>query len=152
MVQAQVELEINCPIEEVFDLWADMRNDKEWHPMAEGDAEMVTAEPLQVGTIFKGKYKGMGMVTEETVAYERPFKLSRRGSAKNYRMESTFTFEELASDKTKLKATGKVTPLGFMKIMTPLMKMMMQKQLYQVMYQLKITAENRYENRNKSHT
>lgn len=141
MVKARVEIEINRPIEEVFDLWADMRNDQAWHPMAQGKAEMVTPGPLGVGTVFKGTYKRMGEVTEKTVAYERPTKLSRQGSARNFRMESNFILEKVSGDRTRLVASGSVTPLGLMKLMTPLMALMMPKQLYKVMYQLKVTAE-----------
>ena len=143
MIKAEVEVEINRPPEEVFDLWADMRNDKDWHPSAVGVVEKTSPGPLGLGTTFRGEYRGMGTVTEETIAYERPHKLGRRGAAKNFRVESTFTFTPTATGGTLLKARGAVEPRGWMKLMEPLMGLMMKKQLASVMNALKQTVESR---------
>src|SRR6266508_4852976 len=143
MITAEVEVEINRPPEEVFDLWADMRNDKDWHPSAQGIVEKTSPGPLGLGTIFRGKYRGMGVVSEETTIYERPRKLGRRGMAKNFRVESTFTFTPTATGGTQLKAQGTVEPLGWMRLMEPIMGRMMKKQLAAVMNALKQTAESR---------
>jgi uncharacterized protein YndB with AHSA1/START domain len=143
MIKAAVEVEIDRPPEEVFDLWADMRNDKDWHPSAQGVVEKITPGPLGLGTTFRGEYRGMGVVTEETTAYERPRRLGRRGAAKNFRVESTFTFTPTATGGTLLKAQGSVEPKGLMRLMEPIMGMMMKKQLASVMNALKHTAEAR---------
>lgn len=143
MIKAEVELEINRPPEEVFDLWADMRNDKDWHPSAQGVVEKTSPGPLGVGTTFRGEYRGMGVVTEETTEYERPRKLGRRGVAKNFQVESTFTFTPTATGGTLLKAKGSVAPMGVMRLMEPIMGIMMKKQLASVMNTLKRTVESR---------
>ncbi|MCI0555106.1 MAG: SRPBCC family protein [Anaerolineae bacterium] len=143
MIRAEVEVEINRPPEEVFDLWADMRNDKDWHPSALGVVEKTSPGPLGIGTTFRGEYRGTGVVTEETTAYERPHKLGRRGVTKNFRVESTFTFTPTAAGGTLLKARGSVEPIGWMKLMEPLMGLMRMKQLASVMNALKHTVESR---------
>ena len=59
MVRVRLELDIDRPIEEAFDLWADMRNDLRWHAQAKR-VEKTSPGPVGPGTTFGAEYQGMG--------------------------------------------------------------------------------------------
>lgn len=143
MIRAEVEVEIDRPPEEVFDFWADMRNDHEWHPSSVGTVEMTTPDPVGLGTKFRGEYRGMGMVTEETTVFDRPHRLGRRGAARRFRVESVFTFTPTSTGGTRLRASGSVQPVGWYRLLESIMGLAMKKQLSKVMNSLKIAVESR---------
>lgn len=129
MIRARAELVINRSPEEVFDFWADARNENDWDPDAKG-VEKTSPGPVGPGATFRGEYseyKGMGLLTLENVEYERPRKLRRSASGKSFRFGSTLIFSPTASGGTSVTATGEVGPRGLFKLMTPIMGPTMKK-------------------------
>jgi uncharacterized protein YndB with AHSA1/START domain len=141
MITADVDLQINCPPDEVFDVWADTRNENDWNPSATG-FEKTTSGPIGPGAIFKGAVKGMGMVTVEIVDFERPRKVEHRGSAQAFRFASTVILSPTAAG-THLHAQGQVEPRGVYKLMTPIMRPLMQMKFTATMASFKRAVEAR---------
>jgi carbon monoxide dehydrogenase subunit G len=141
MITAEAELQINRPLEEVFDFWADVRNENDWNPGSQG-WEKTSPGPVGLGTTFTGEVKGMGAMTMQNTEYQRPFRVIHRGSAKSFDFASTLIFEPSASG-TRVRATGQVEPRGLFKLMAPLMGVMMKKQFTATMINLKCALEER---------
>ena len=141
MIIAEAEFQIDRPLEEVFDFWADVRNENDWNPGSQR-WEQTSPGSVGLGTTFKGEVQGMGPMTMQMVEYQRPFRVTHRGSAKSFGFASTLNFEPSASG-TRVKATGQVEPQGLFKLLTPLMGVMMKKRFTATMMHFKRAMEER---------
>ena len=141
MITAEAELQLSRPLEEVFDFWADVRNENDWNPGSQG-WEQTSPGPVGPGTTFKGEVQGMGAMTMEVTEYQRPFRVTHSGSAKSFGFASTLIFEPSGSG-TRVRATGQVEPRGLFKLMTPLMGVMMKKRFATTMMNFKRAVEER---------
>ncbi len=63
MINAAVDLHIAKLVEEVFDRFADGRNDTHWNPGTKGAVEKITSGPVGVGRQYRGDYSGFGTFT-----------------------------------------------------------------------------------------
>ena len=62
---------IQSPPARVFDFCADLRNELIWNPNAK-HVELLTDEPIGVGTRFRARWTNAGEVTVEMIEFDRP--------------------------------------------------------------------------------
>ena len=87
------ELEIARPLEDVFDYVADPRNETRWHPGVRS-IEKTSAGPIGVGTVFRGEYKGSGVMDFSLVEYDRPRHVRFKGGNRKVSIDATIDFHE----------------------------------------------------------
>jgi carbon monoxide dehydrogenase subunit G len=126
MTRVRLELEIARPPEDVFDAWADLRQDMRWHPQAVR-VEQTSPGPLGRGSTFAAEYKGMGPMELEVTEYERPRAVARHGRAKSFDFASRVLLAP-TDPGTRLAFEGEVAFRGPFRLLAPLMGPMMRKQ------------------------
>jgi uncharacterized protein YndB with AHSA1/START domain len=118
MIEATAEIDIDAPVERVFDYVADARNEPQWLPGAK-DVAMVTAGEVSEGTRFEGTYARAGHVELEIVACERPRSVTIRGRSRIVHFDDAIELLAVAGG-TRLKARMTAAPQGPMRLMAPL--------------------------------
>lgn len=120
MVHIAGEVTIDAPVDEVFDLVADERNEPAYNPRIVR-AEMVEEGPVRKGSRFVAEPKGMGSrgeMTLEILEYDRPHRLRNVVRSSYMRVEGTVTFDQL-SGATRLRWDWDMSLLGPMRLLTP---------------------------------
>ena len=90
-MHATAVVKLPRPPEEVFDLFADIRNEERWHPDYRG-ATLVGDGPIGAGTAFDARYRGFGRLLVEITEYDRPNHLRFRGVGRGIEMDAAFAF------------------------------------------------------------
>jgi hypothetical protein len=116
------EIMIDAPVDEIFDLVADERNEPKYNPRILR-AEKVTEGPLGPGSRFVAEPKSMGAkgaMTLEVLEYERPHRLHNLVRSSYLQVDGTVTFEEVA-DATRLTWDWDMDLVGPLRLLTPLL-------------------------------
>ena len=116
------EVTIAAPVEEVFDLVADERNEPRYNPRIVR-AEKLSEGPVGAGARFAAEPKGMGdrgRMTLEILEYERPHRLRNVVVSSYMRVEGTLTFEDLGG-ATRLRWDWDMRLLGPMRLLSPVL-------------------------------
>ena len=122
----QVESAIAKAPEEAFDAMADVRNETRWNSKV-SRSEIVGAEPIREGSVFETVNRGK---TYRAVIskFDRPELLAFEVTGAP--MDETVTFRFRPSDGgTALAAEFDMRPKGFVKVMLPLLKSVIRKDL-----------------------
>jgi uncharacterized protein YndB with AHSA1/START domain len=122
MTHISGEVTIDAPVEEVFDLVADERNEPRYNPRIV-HAEKLSEGPVGRGSRFVAKPKGMGSkgeMTLEVLEYERPHRLHNVVRSSYMEVDGTLTFEE-ADGGTRLRWEWDMGLVGPMKLMSPVL-------------------------------
>ena len=122
MAHISGEVTIDAPVEEVFDLVADERNEPRYNPRIV-NAEKLSEGPIGRGSRFVAQPKGMGSkgkMTLEVVEYERPHRLHSIIRSSYMEVEGTLTFGE-ADGGTRLRWVWDMGLVGPMKLMSPVL-------------------------------
>jgi len=125
LIHIEGEIVINRPPEEVFDVVADERNEPKYNPQMLR-ADLVTPEPIGVGTQFHAEAVTMGRKSEmviEFTAYDRPRRLASATHMATMEFEGALTFVSVP-DGTLMRWTWDLRPRGFLKLMSPLIARM----------------------------
>ena len=141
-------VEINRPLEEVFDYMANPQNLPEWTGLVieVGDVHKSTSDQLQEGDTFTlvGKFLGRRLETPyERTSYEPNRRYTDRatgGPVSN--QEWRYTFEELAGG-TRLTRTAEGEPGGFFKLADPILERALKRQVRTDLETLKDVLEAR---------
>jgi carbon monoxide dehydrogenase subunit G len=126
VIEADGEIEIQAPVERVFDYVSDARNEPEWLPGAKA-VEKVTPEGVGLGTRFDGTYARAGRVSIEIVVFDRPHRVTFRAHSRIVDFDDAIELRE-GGLGTRLTARMAAQPQGLMRLMTPLMANTMRKQ------------------------
>lgn len=129
MAHVNGELVINRPVEEVFDIVADERNEPRYNPRLLR-AEQTFGGPIGVGTRFRAGTRTMGRtvpMTIEFTAYERPHLLASRTHTSAMEIWGTLTFDPTPAG-TLMRWSWELQPRGVYKLLTPLIAWMGQRQ------------------------
>ncbi|MEZ4849652.1 MAG: SRPBCC family protein [Bacteroidia bacterium] len=129
MVNVFTEILINKPLETVASYAANPDNAPIWYVNIKS-AEWQTPPPLQVGSqvAFKAQFMGKELAyTYEIVELIPQQKLVMRTAQGPFPMETTYTWEKIADNQTRMTLRNAGQPSGFGKILKPLMEMMMRK-------------------------
>ena len=120
MIENAITLTVDQPRERVFDFLTDLPNEPTWNPDCRS-VEMLSPEPVGKGSTFRGHFRGMGDVTVELTAHERP---QRFATSERSRM-ATGDFEFVLTPygkQTLVELRMKLQPHGPMRLLQPLMR------------------------------
>jgi uncharacterized membrane protein len=129
MVDVQTEININRPIKEVSEYAANPDHTPEWYVNIHS-AEWKTPKPIDLGSqiAFKAKFLGKDLAyVYEIVEYIPEKKLVMKTANGPFPMETTYTWEALNENLTKMKLRNRGVPTGFSKVFSPFMTTMMKK-------------------------
>jgi uncharacterized protein YndB with AHSA1/START domain len=127
MPTASISFHLDQPPERVFDYIADIRNEREWSKDMKR-AELATDGPLGDGSVFETDYRGFGAMRIELQEYRRPEHLVFAGDGPRMRMR--FVMDVAPQDGGSRVTFGiDMQPRGPMKVMTPLLKLGMPREL-----------------------
>ena len=116
------EVTIKAPVDEVFDLVADERNEPKYNPRMVR-AEKVTEGPVGAGARFIAEPKGAGrrgQMTLEVLEYDRPRRLHTLVRSSYMRVDGTVSFEAVDGG-TKLRWDWDMRLIGPMRVMSPVL-------------------------------
>jgi hypothetical protein len=116
------EVTIDAPVDEVFDMVADERNEPRYNPRIVR-AEEVSEGPVGTGTRFVAEPKGMGSKGEMSLTildYDRPHRLHNLVRSRYMRVDGTLTFEEVEGG-TRLRWDWDMGLIGPMRILSPIL-------------------------------
>jgi uncharacterized protein YndB with AHSA1/START domain len=115
------------PVERVFDFLADVRNERSWNPDAL-EIEKVEQGPVGPGSVFRGRFTGIGEMAIRVTGYERPHRLAISGAASRLEMDAVY---ELTGDEraTSVVMSTDVRPRGLLRAMGPVIEAATRRQL-----------------------
>ena len=129
MTHIEGEISINRPVEEVFDIVADERNEPRYNPRLRR-VELSSHGPIGVGTRFRAESTVMGRpvpMTIEFTAFEPPRRLASSSHLSTMDIEGTLTFDRVP-EGTCMRWSWELTPRGAIRLMMPLVAWMGQRQ------------------------
>jgi hypothetical protein len=129
MVRIEGEIVIDRPVEEVFDVVADERNEPRFNPRMRL-VEQISDGPIRVGTRFRAETVSVGRPVEmviEYTGYERPRRLASMTHMSSMDIHYTLTFEPVP-EGTRMRWSGDVEPRGILKVMSPVVARMGRRQ------------------------
>jgi uncharacterized protein YndB with AHSA1/START domain len=129
MASFEIPVEIDRPVDEVFQYFTDVARIPEWNSLV---LEMTpSARPIKVGTTTKIRLRLLGRTveaTQEVLEYELNRKVVMRTPAP-LAVTDTWLFEPLGSGRTRLTYTSVGTANGFFKLADPIVTRVAKKQL-----------------------
>lgn len=129
MVDVLTEIMIHASIEKVSAYATNPDNAPKWYENIKS-AEWQTPKPLEIGSLiaFKAQFLGKELAyVYEIVELMPGQKLVMRTANGPFPMETTYTWEPIEENRTKMTLQNKGTPTGFSKVFTPFMSLMMEK-------------------------
>jgi uncharacterized protein YndB with AHSA1/START domain len=118
MVDVLTEIEIDCPRERVAAFAADPSNAPEWYANISA-VEWKTPPPLTVGSqhAFVAHFRGRTLAYTYEIADLVPGeRLVMRTSAGPFPMETTYTWEPMGQERTRMTLRNRGEPSGFSKL------------------------------------
>jgi len=97
--------------------------------------QKLTPEPLGRGSRYRGDFKGMGTVEYDFEEFEPGKRFSHHTIMPMADIRHIFEFEAVAED-TRFTQSMKVEPKGLFKLITPMMKRMMNKRMQVIFTEL----------------
>ena len=120
------EMHISCPPETVFDRMADVRKLTDWNDGA-SKSQMTTDGPIGPGSRFIAVNRGQEL--ESTITrFDRPERLDFSVTGKALDVDTVFHFTEAGSG-TKLTIQFDPHPKGVMKVLFPILKPLIKRDL-----------------------
>ncbi|MGE5291112.1 MAG: SRPBCC family protein [Micromonosporaceae bacterium] len=124
MTRINGEIEIAAPVERVFDVVADERNEPQYNPRIV-HAEKTSRGPVSRGARFIAQPKGAGpkrVMTIEIVDYERPARLAMSIRSSYMNVDGTLTFAQ-AGNGTRMRWAWDTRLRGMLRVLAPLMRL-----------------------------
>ncbi len=143
MVEVFTEIQINCPKNRVAEYSANPDNAPEWYVNIKS-AEWKTPKPLNVGSqiTFKAKFLGKQLAyTYEISEYAPGRKLVMRTAEGPFPMETTYIWESIDDNVTRMILRNRGNPSGFSKLFSPIMSFAMRRANNKDLAQLKLLLE-----------
>lgn len=113
------QIVIDAPVEEVFDVVADERNEPAYNPRIKR-AEMIGEEPVGRGSRFVAQPRRAGEMAVEIVEYERPHRLRNVVRSRAMHVDGVLTFVERGG-RTTMSWEWDVALHGLTRVLTPLL-------------------------------
>jgi uncharacterized membrane protein len=143
MVDVFTEINIQCSVDQVSGYAANPDNAPEWYANIDS-AEWRTEKPLSTGSqiAFKANFLGRELAYVYEIAEFIPEKkLVMRTADGPFPMETTYTWEAIDSNNTRMTLRNKGIPQGFSKLVSPFMALMMKKANRQDLKKIKTILE-----------
>jgi uncharacterized membrane protein len=128
-VDVLTEIVINRPRDQVAGYAADPTNAPEWYVNIQS-VEWKTSPPVQVGSriAFVAQFLGRRLAyTYEVVALVPGERLVQRTVEGPFPMETTYTWEAVGTDRTRMTLRNRGEPRGFSKVGAPFMEAAMRR-------------------------
>jgi uncharacterized membrane protein len=125
MIHIEGEIDINRPVEEVFDVVADERNEPRYNPRLLW-VEKLSSGPIGRGTRFRAATKTMGRPVEMTIEftdYQRPRHLGSSTHMPTMEIEGALSFDTVPQG-TRMRWSWELQPQGVLRLLTPLITLM----------------------------
>lgn len=122
MARITGQVTIGAPVDEVFDVVADERNEPRYNPRIVR-AEKLSEGPVGAGARFVAEPKGVGSRGEMTLTileYDRPRRLHNVVESSYMRVDGTLTFEEVEGG-TRLRWDWDMGLVGRMRMLSPVL-------------------------------
>ena len=129
MVHIEGEIFINRPVEEVFDVVADERNEPRYNPRLLW-VEKVSSGPIGRRTQFRASTKTMGRPVQMTIEftdYERPRHLASLTHLPTMEIRGALSFDPVP-EGTRMGWSWELQPRGVLRLLTPLIARMGKRQ------------------------
>ncbi len=124
-----LEWQINCSPETAFDLMADLRQETTWNEAALR-ADLTSDGPIRQGSTFRLVHE-RDKVNEATIAcFERPSRLQFAIETDVMDIDANYSFEA-HDDSTMFRATFEPTPKGIMRVLLPVLKPIIRREVTQ---------------------
>ena len=143
MVEVFTEIQINCPKNRVAEYSANPDNAPEWYVNIKS-AEWKTPKPLNIGSqiTFKAKFLGRQLAyTYEILEYAPGRKLVMRTAEGPFPMETTYIWESIDDNVTRMILRNRGNPSGFSKLFSPIMSFAMRRANNKDLTRLKLILE-----------
>jgi uncharacterized membrane protein len=126
-IEVQTEILISAPKEKVAQYTADPDTATEWYENIKV-VEWKSPKPLRVGSLVAFTARFLGKKLEYTYRindYIPGQRLIMKTAEGPFEMQTTYLWESVGSDRTKMTLINKGNPSGFSALFSPLMKMAM---------------------------
>lgn len=144
MAHIDGEILINRPVEDVFDFVADERNEPRYNPRMLR-AEKISSGPIERGTRFRAEIRTMrrpARMTIEFTEYDRPRRLGSLTHLSRMDIQGILTFEPVP-EGTRMRWSWEMETSGVLKLMSPLVAWMGQRQERSIWTNLKHLLEEK---------
>ncbi|MFI8685044.1 SRPBCC family protein [Rossellomorea sp. NPDC077527] len=144
MVDVITDITIQCPIQKVAEYAADPDHAPEWYVNIDS-AEWRTEKPLSLHSqiAFKARFLGKDLSYVYEIKELIPGrKLVMKTANGPFPMETTYEWESIDDQTTKMTLRNCGNPTGFSKVMTPLISTMMRKANRKDLKKIKEILEN----------
>jgi len=151
MVDVITETEIGCSIEEVSEYASNPCNAPDWYVNIKS-VEWKTPPPLSIGSqlAFKANFLGRDLayvyVIKELVPHQKLVMSTEEGP---FPMETTYTWEKIDENRTKMTLRNRGYPSGLSKLMAPFMVPVMRKANKKDLALIKVILEDRHPDNQK---
>jgi uncharacterized membrane protein len=122
-IEVLTEIEIARPVAEVAAFAGDPDNAPRWYENIRS-VDWRTERRLEVGAqvAFVAQFLGRRLAyTYEIVAFDPGLRLVMRTAEGPFPMETTYTFEALSPERTRMSLRNRGEPRGFSRLLSPLM-------------------------------
>jgi len=129
MVDVVTEINIHSPLKQVAEYAANPDNAPEWYVNIKS-VEWQTSKPLTIGSqiSFKAHFLNKELAyIYEVVEFSPSHKLVMKTADGPFPMETTYIWESIDNNGTRMTLRNRGNPTGFSKLFTPFMGLMMKR-------------------------